>query len=113
MPEAKKLVTVDAETFVSAVLKGDGPYLVVFSAPWCGYCKQLEPVVEQLLAAPGSEVRAVKVDIEQLPGMARHFKIQGVPVMIVMHKGKEKWRHAGFLPYARLSEALATAWPKP
>ncbi|MDP9036454.1 MAG: thioredoxin [Myxococcota bacterium] len=81
--------------FDSEVLKSTVPFLLDFSAVWCGPCKVLAPVVERLADEYQGKVRVGKLDIDDSPGVASKFGIRGVPTVVVFKDGKEAARHVG------------------
>jgi thioredoxin 1 len=81
--------------FESEVLSSDVPFLLDFSAVWCGPCKVLAPVVEKLANEYQGKVKVGKLDIDESPGVASKFGIRGVPTVVVFKGGKESGRHVG------------------
>jgi thioredoxin 1 len=81
--------------FDTEVLKSPVPFLLDFSAVWCGPCKVLGPVVEKLADEYQGKVRVGKLDIDDSPGVATKFGIRGVPTVLVFKEGKESGRHVG------------------
>jgi thioredoxin 1 len=81
--------------FESEVVKSPLPFLLDFSAVWCGPCKVLTPIVERLADEYKGKVRVGKLDIDDSPGVASKFGIRGVPTVLVFKEGKESGRHVG------------------
>jgi thioredoxin 1 len=81
--------------FDTEVLKSAQPFLLDFSAVWCGPCKVLAPIVEKLADEYKGKVRVGKLDIDESPGVASKFGIRGVPTVVVFKEGKESGRHVG------------------
>lgn len=81
--------------FESEVLKSPVPFLLDFSAVWCGPCKVLAPIVEKLADEYQGKVKVGKLDIDDSPGVASKFGIRGVPTVLVFKAGKESGRHVG------------------
>lgn len=81
--------------FDSEVLKADVPFLLDFSAVWCGPCKVLAPIVEKLADEYKGKVKVGKLDIDEAPGVASKFGIRSVPTVLVFKGGKESGRHVG------------------
>ena len=81
--------------FDGEVLKADVPFLLDFSAVWCGPCKVLAPIVEKLADEYKGKVKVGKLDIDDSPGVASKFGIRSVPTVLIFKGGKESGRHVG------------------
>jgi len=79
----------------SDLIKSDIPTLVDFSAEWCGPCKMMKPILEELKSKVDEKVRIIKVDVDKNPQVANQFQIQGVPTLILFKGGQIKWRQSG------------------
>jgi thioredoxin 1 len=90
--------------FDSEVLKSPVPFLLDFSAVWCGPCKALAPIVEKLADEATGKFRVGKLDIDDSPGVPSKFGIRGVPTVLVFKEGKESGRHVGVT--SNVKEAL-------
>ena len=78
-----------------ALIKSEKPILVDFFATWCGPCKAMHPVLEDLKKLVGDTARIVKIDVDQQQDLATQFRIQSVPTLIIFKKGEAVWRHSG------------------
>lgn len=88
-------------------LIGSGkPVLVDFTATWCGPCKMMSPVLEQVKRALGDKLTIIKIDIDKSPQTAGSFQIQGVPTLLLFRDGDIKWRQSGVMSAQALVEAV-------
>lgn len=84
--------------FEEKVLKAERPVLVDFSAAWCGPCRMLAPVIEQVAAELADSVDVYTIDVDQSPEVSAKYQIMSVPTLIVFSGGEEKSRTAGYMP---------------
>ena len=90
-----------------ALVSGDKPVLVDFFATWCGPCKMLSPLVEQLAEAHGDKVTVCKVDIDQQMALADQFGVESVPTLVLFKNGQEADRLIGFRPMPELVKFIS------
>jgi thioredoxin 1 len=102
----KSTVIVTDQSFADEVLGSDKPVLVDFWATWCGPCKMVAPVLEEIASEHG-EIKVAKMDIDANPKIARNYKIMSIPTMIVFSGGKPVKQIVGAKPKAALLEDLA------
>lgn len=82
----------------SDVINSDKPVLIDFHATWCGPCKQLSPIVQEVSKEMGDAARVIKIDVDKNQTIAQKYQIRGVPTMMIFKEGKQLWRQSGLLP---------------
>ena len=102
---AKKLTN---QNFQQEVLNSSQPVLVDFYATWCGPCKMLSPVIEEL-SQEASGYSVGKVDVDEEPALAAQFNIMSVPTLMVFENGKVSAVSAGYRPKEQLLEMIKNA----
>ncbi len=96
-----------AETsFEDDVVKSDVPVVVDFWAEWCGPCRVIAPIVEELSKEYDGKVRFAKVNVDENPDLAGRFGVQGIPTLIIFKDGKEAGRLVGAAPKRRLAQEI-------
>ncbi len=95
----------NTETF-GTIIKGDKPVLVDFFATWCGPCKMMQPILEQVSQQLGDQVRIVKIDVDRNQQLASQLNVSSVPTLAIFKNGEIVWRQAGVQPANVLSEKL-------
>ena len=97
---------INTEEFVNEVENSKETTVVDFFATWCGPCKMLSPVFEELGQDMEDNVKFLKVDIDQSLELARRFEVSTVPTVIVFKDGKEAERLVGFIPKQKLEDMV-------
>jgi thioredoxin 1 len=98
-------------TFDSVVLQSPLPVLVDFWAEWCGPCKWLSPVVEEIAAEQAGKLVVVKVDADANPGLSRRYSALSLPSLLLFEGGAERTRIVGAMPKRRLLAELGRFLP--
>lgn len=100
-----KAVHVTTATFEEQVLLSEQPVIVDFYADWCGPCKMLAPVLEQI-GIEHTEVKIVKVNVDEEPALAERFRVRGIPYVAMFRDGKLAKQVVGYQPKAALEANL-------
>lgn len=88
------------------IINGNQLTLVDFFATWCGPCKQMHPVLEQLKASEGENLRIIKLDVDKNEALASTYRIQSVPTLMLFRNGELLWRQSGAMSLADLKALL-------
>ena len=91
-------ITITADNFETEVLQADKPVLLDFWATWCGPCRMLAPVVEEIAAEVEGRAKVGKVNVDEEPELAAAFNINSIPTLVVMKGGKAVSMAVGFRP---------------
>jgi len=90
----------------SEVIKGDTPVLVDFYADWCGPCKMMAPILQELKNRMGDSIHIVKIDTEKNPDVAIHYQVRGIPTLILFKDGEILWQQAGVMQASQLESII-------
>ena len=101
----------DESTFDEVVGSATTPVVVDVTAEWCGPCKAMEPVLDELARAEGERLLVVSVDVEEAPDVVRRLGVMSFPTLLVLDHGEERARLVGARGLGRLREDLRRALP--
>jgi len=109
MTDEVGLVHVNDKTFVSEVLSSDVPVLVDFWATWCGPCRSISPIVEELAKEFSGRVKVTKLNVDESPATPTQYGVRGIPTLILFKGGKIFDQIVGAVPKARLKALIEKA----
>lgn len=104
-----KITEVGDNNFETEVLQSAVPVLVDFWAPWCGPCKTIAPIVEEIAAAYEGKLKVAKLNVDDHPATAARYNIRGIPNLIILKGGAVKEQIVGAVPKAKLVSAIDKA----
>lgn len=105
-PPEGPVKTVTTATFTAEVLQSDLPVIVDFWAPWCGPCKQVGPIVEQIALMREGAYKVVKVNIDEEPALAQQYDVQSIPLIALFRNGRKERASLGAKPRPQLEAEL-------
>lgn len=103
---SEKIEVLSDESFKSFLTSTDTPVLVDFWAPWCGPCKMIGPVLEELAAEYEGKFQVAKLNVDENSNTPASFKISSIPTLIIFKKGQEAERSIGFKTKKELQKLL-------
>lgn len=109
MADEVGLVHVNDKTFASEVLSSDVPVLVDFWATWCGPCRSISPIVEELAKEFSGRVKVTKLNVDENPATPTQYGVRGIPTLILFKGGKIFDQIVGSVPKARLKAVIEKA----
>jgi thioredoxin 1 len=106
MATGEKVIPVNDINFDSEVLKSSVPVLVDFSATWCGPCRTIAPLVDQLAGEYDGRVKVTTLDIDESPATAQKYGIRGVPTLLMIKDGEVVAQQVGAAPKAKIAALM-------
>ncbi len=111
MAEQDNIVTLSDDSFAEEVEQSDGITVVDFWAPWCGPCKMVAPVIEELATEYEGRVRFGKLNVDDAPGVAGRYGIRSIPTIGIFKDGEAVDGVVGAVPKTMLEEAIKNHLP--
>ena len=105
---AENISAVSDATFDSEVLKSPVPVLIDFWAPWCGPCKAIAPIVDELAGEYAGKLKIVKMNVDENPRTPAQYGVRGIPNLILFKDGTVQQQIVGAVPKATLVKAITT-----
>ena len=99
-------IIITNENFDKEVLQSDIPVIIDFWATWCGPCKMLSPIMEEIAKEANGEYKVGKINIDEQPELANAFQIASIPTIVVMENGKVKNSAVGYMPKQDILDLL-------
>jgi thioredoxin 1 len=90
------------------IINGNDLVLVDFYAEWCGPCKMMSPILQEVKTNLKESVKIIKINVDQHQDLASHFKVRGVPTLMLFKTGKMLWRQSGVLSSKDLTATITT-----
>jgi thioredoxin 1 len=106
---SESVIHVSEGTFDAEVLKSDKPALVDFWAPWCGHCRAIAPVLDEIASEYKDKVKVAKVNVDENRSLAGNHGVMSIPTMILFKNGKVMDKLIGLVPKERVKELLDKA----
>ncbi len=96
------------KTSFQDLIASQTPTIIDFFATWCGPCRMVTPILEDLKSDMGEKVRVYKIDVDQNQNLAAQYNVRSIPTIMIFKDGKLQWRESGVQSKATLKSVLAT-----
>ena len=103
---AENILDITDDNFEAEVLGSSDPVLVDFWAPWCGPCRMLAPVVEELATDYEGRATVAKLNVDEASGVAQRYNVGSIPTVLVFKEGEVVWSYTGVAEKAKFAEVL-------
>lgn len=103
---SEKIIQLNDENFEAEVLGGDMPVLVDFWAPWCGPCRMVSPILDELAEEYEGRAKICKVNVDEVPALAKRYKVLSIPTLFIFKDGVQLERIGGARPKNTFAELL-------
>ncbi|WP_277620019.1 thioredoxin [Rufibacter ruber] len=107
----KRATDMAKKSFQELINSPGMPVLVDFYADWCGPCKTMAPILQQVAQQFQGKLKVIKIDVDKNPAVAQQYRVQGIPTLLLFHQGKQLWRQSGVVPPQQLAQVVQQHLP--